>query len=279
MCAAWLASLALGGPVHAHGSFHDRIEAASRAVAERPDDPRAHLVRAELRRRHGNFAEALDDLDRAAALSADPGALDYFRGRLFLDSGRPAEAEAALDRFLAREPEHPAARAARAEARIALGRPLDAARDLSHAIAHQPVPVPAYYLERAEVLAGAGDAHLDEALEGLDEGLDAIGPVVTLQRAAIDLEVRRGAVDAALARLDRAAAASPRQASWLAWRGEILEGAGREGAALAAYEQALGEIEGLAPGRRSSDAVAALETRLRAAVERLSRADAVGSRR
>ena len=59
----------------------------------------------------------------------------------------------------------------------------------------------------------------------------ALGEPVTLQLFAVDLEVQRERWDAALERIDRIAARSARQETWLLRRGEILEQAGRSEAA------------------------------------------------
>lgn len=272
--AASLTLLALGWscplPSVAHGDFHEQIERADRAVAADPGAPERYLTRAELHRRHGDPSEALADLDRAAALDPDRHEVDYFRARVYLDSGRAQAAEATLRRYLESEPGSAVGRAARAQALLALGRPLEAAREYTRAIAAQPVPIPAYYLERARALAAADGDHLAEAIRGLDEGLAALGPAMTLQRAAIELETRRGNYAGALARLERAAAGLPRQETWLARRAEILERAGRVAEARDCFALALGEIEHLPPQRRRSDAMARLEAQLRDALRRLS---------
>jgi tetratricopeptide (TPR) repeat protein len=257
-------------PGFAHGSFHERIARANRAVEAETDAPGPYLRRAEIHRHHGNFAEAMADLDRAAAM--DPGGheVDYFRGLVHLDSGRPEDAEAALGRFLEHEPRNPAALAGRARVLASLGRHLEAASVYSRAIESRPVAVPATYLARAEALARAGDEHLPEALRGLDAGLATLGPVMTLQRAAIDLEIRRGSIEAALARLEKAAAATPRQETWLARRGEILEGAGRLDEARGSFELALREMDRLPPHRRRTGAMTRLDARLQEALVRVS---------
>jgi tetratricopeptide (TPR) repeat protein len=257
-------------PGFAHGGFHERIERANRAVEADPDAPGPYLNRAELHRRHGDFAEAMADIDRAAALEPGGHASDYFRGRVYLDSGRAQQAEAALRRFLEHEPRNPAALEARARALASLGRHIEAAHAYTRAIESQPVPIPAYYLARAEAFAEAGAEHLPEAIRSLDAGLVTLGPVMTLQRAAIALEVRRGNVDGALARLQSAAAASPRQETWLARRGEILERAGRFEEAHDSFELALREMDQLPPHRRRTDAMTRLDAQLREALARVS---------
>src|SRR2546429_3401664 len=44
---------------------------------------------------------------------------------------------------------------------------------------------------RDRALAAEGGDHLDEALRGLDEGIKRLGPIVTLELYAIDLELDR----------------------------------------------------------------------------------------
>jgi hypothetical protein len=48
-----------------------------------------------------------------------------------------------------------------------------------------------------------GSSGIADALRVTEAALAALGPVPALERAALDLEVRAGHVDAALARLDR----------------------------------------------------------------------------
>jgi len=247
-----------------HGSFGERIEAASRAIEADPNDSQLLLVRAELHRRHGDTRQALRDLDHAGVLSPALGRVEYFRGLVYLDAGRHADAEATLRDFLQRQPHHPAGREARARALVRLGKPLAAARAYDLAIAQQPVPIPGYYLERAKALAAAGDPHLKEAIRGIDEGLSRMGPIVTLERVAIDYELRRGDTDAALTRLAIITQRSPRSESWLAQRGDILARAGRRDEAHASFVLALAEMDKLPAQRRHTSAMSSLEAEIRA---------------
>jgi len=104
-------------------------------------------------------------------------------------------------------------------------------------------------------------------LRGLDEGINKLGPVVTLQLAAIDLELRRKNYDAALTRLDQITAKSERKEAWLVKRGEILKLAGRDDEARTAFNAALVAIEALPPAYRQSRTVIALELRARSALK------------
>ena len=51
---------------------------------------------------------------------------------------------------------------------------------------------------RDRALAAESGDHLDEALRGLDEGIKRLGPIVTLELYAIDLELAHKRYDSAL---------------------------------------------------------------------------------
>src|SRR6185503_15871944 len=108
------------------------------------------------------------------------------------DADRAERALTYLDRFLERDPANEEARAERGRALVMLGAPLEASLDFTCAVqaaARRGDPPPEYYLDRAQAQAAAGGDHLEEALSGLDEGIARLGPVVTLELAALDLEL------------------------------------------------------------------------------------------
>ena len=271
-----IAVAALAPPAGAHGDLHEQIQAVTARIAEAPASAPLHFKRAELHRAHRQWDAALADYARAAALDPDLVAVDLGRGLLFLETEAPRSAREALDRFLARHPAHAEARAARARALVRLGEAEAAAADLTAAIAASPRPRPEYFTERARVVAAGGEPRIGEALRGLDEGIARLGPLVTLQLLAIELELRRHARDAALARVDMLAAASPRKETWLLRRGEILEQAGRLREARAAYAAALEAIGTLPESRRRTRAAQELEEQARAGLVRIGAA--AGSR-
>lgn len=272
-CAVCLvAAAALVPQAAAHGDLHEQIEAVTMRIAEAPASAPLHLKRAELHRAHRQWGAALSDYARAAALDPDLAAVDLGRGLLFLETDAPRAAREALDRFLARHPAHAEARAARARALVRLGEPAAAAADLTAAIAASPRPRPEYFIVRAQVIAAGGEPRIAEALRGLDEGIARLGPLVTLQLLAIELELKRHASDAALDRVETLAAVSPRKETWLTRRGEILEQSGRLREARLAYEAALEAIGTLPESRRGTRAAEELAARIRTGLERVASA-------
>jgi len=248
----------------AHEGLHEQIAAITAKIKRDPKNASLYLQRGELHRLHRDWTLAEADYDRAQRLQPSLKIVDLARGKMFLESGKLQRARLPLDRFLSQQPDHYEALITRARVFAKLGARDDAAKDFTKALAISAEPEPELYLERAQVLA-ADELRIEEALRGLDEGIDKLGPLVTLQLAAIDLELRHKNYDAALNRLGLIAAQSQRKEAWLVRRGEILKLAGRDEEARASFNAALAAIASLPAAHRQSRAVTALELRARSA--------------
>jgi len=261
----------LSGPAWSHPAIDEQIQDLTARIDDSPTDATLYLRRGELHRIHRDWAKA--ESDYRSSLQLDPQLViaDYCLGRLRLESGSPAEARALLDRYLKARPTDPEALAMRARARTALGEHVAAAKDFTGAIEYAPnnAPRPEYFLERARALEAAGAAHIPDALTGLDEGVEQLGDVITLQLYAVDLELARGNYEGALGRLDRISEQSVRQEPWLVRKATILEAAGRTKDARAAYEQTLTSIDSLPSSRRNNKAISRLGDEAREALKRL----------
>jgi tetratricopeptide (TPR) repeat protein len=261
-------------PLAAHGATDEQIFALTLRIRNDPRNAGLFLKRGDLYSEHGNWNSALDDYDRAAQLDPSLVVVDLARGRALLNAGRFGEARTAFDRFLASEPIHAEARVLRARALAQLGQWDASVVDYTKAIdylARLGAPNPDYYLERAQASASRGLNHIPDALDGLEDGIATLGPLAVLQLYAIELELKLGHTDAALARLNALVALTSRRESLLARLGEILELAGRTDAARAAYEQAVSAIHALSPRHRTTRATLELEAHLRDGLARLQR--------
>jgi predicted Zn-dependent protease len=254
----------------AHGDLHEQIAALTRQLEKEPKNAELYLKRGELHRAHQEWDQAQADYDRA--ISLDPGltVIDFTRGRMFLEANWPQSAKVCLDRFLRKNTNHVEALTARARTLVKLGEHVNAARDYTAALQRASTGRPELYIERAQALTGAGEAHYAEALRGLEEGVKKMGPqVITLQLYALDVELKQKRFDAALQRLDNIAAGSPRKETWLARRGEVLQQAGRKDDARVTYQNALKAMDTLPPARRNVPAMVELEKRIKEALDQL----------
>ena len=151
--------------------------------------------------------------------------VDLGRGKLWLDSGEYEKAKRALEIFLSKEPNSYEGVITKARVFVKLNQTEDAVRYFTKAISLAPRDSSEIYLERSRTLV-SGDK-IPEALLALDEGIDKTGGLVTLQSEAIELELKLGNFDSALARLDRLAAGMPRKEMFLLRRAEVLLQAGK----------------------------------------------------
>ena len=228
---------------HSHGPTEERIAKVTAAIARDPANPDLFVKRATVHREMGAARPALADLDRALEIDAARDDIRTARALVLCDLKNFPAALAAVDDVLARVPGDAIAWSTRGCALAGLGRHSDAVIALDRAITLADPPQLEDYALRARCLTMPGVADLDRAIAGLDEGLARLGPVVSLQVLAIDVERSRGAYDAALARVDAMSAQWDRDESLLALRGDVLAEAGRTLEAQAAYTAALQAVE------------------------------------
>ena len=270
LCSCLLQALALaflGFPSFsaAHVGIHEEIERLSRLIQQDPTISQLYVSRGEVYRLHGNQDSAITDFRKA--LDIDPGnvAATTGLGRTYLDQENHRQAIIQLNRVLARDPGNVRALTLRAQANLGTGKPLKAAMDYTRAIEQfreQGKPLPGYYLECARAYELAGDQYIDRALQGLDEGINMLGNIRTLELYAVELETRRGNFDAALARLNSILARAARKESLLLQRGDILIAAGRTTAATQDYLAAQAAIYALPPQRRHTSSVRQIQADL-----------------
>jgi len=260
---------ASGWIAFAHEGLAERIAALSTQIAQSPSSPSLFVKRAELYRENRQWSEALADLDRAERIDPTIANVSLVRAHVYFERKNWKAAADAATRFISRQPDHADARVVRARAYAQLGRRQEAAADFTSALVVRPQPE--LYIERAKALEGPGRDALGQALRSLDDGLARLGPIVTLELEAIDLELRLNRYDGALARLDGITARAARKDTWLARRGTILERAGRHEAARAAYRAALDSLSSQSDRIQQTRASMTLAEELRADIERLDR--------
>ena len=249
----------------AHPGIETRIEIVTEKIRQDPGNAELYVRRGELHREHRDWDAALADFGRAAELDPGLATVHLARGLLYFDTERFAEAATELDRFLLENPNDSRGRTARARVWVQLGKHAAAAEDYDRAVAQSPRLTPQLYLERARAWAGAGERHVGRAILGLDEGMEKLGRIVTLQSFAIELDLRVGSYDSALKRLDQIAGSLPKE-RLLRRRGDILRAAGRNTDARFAYTQAADHIDSLPPHRQSAKPLTELRGELKAAL-------------
>jgi tetratricopeptide (TPR) repeat protein len=251
------AAAALCGFASAHGGRDDHIASVDAQIASQPAGAALYLRRAELHRIYREFDEADEDYAQALALEPEHPEAVWLRARSKLEGGKAGVAISQLNAYLERFPEHASARLTRARALFAIGNSAQSAADYAIALAALPETPPELYIEQRDAQQSAGISW-EIQLASIERGLRRLGPVPSLEDAALELELRAKRWDAALSRLERQASGAARQERWLYRRGLVLAQAGRADEALKAFRATLHEIDKLPPNLRNHRATIAL---------------------
>jgi tetratricopeptide (TPR) repeat protein len=252
----------------ADADIRPKITELTAEIYKEPNKPSSYLERGDLYRALQNWDAAQADFDFARQLDPKIERIDFLQGRLFFEAGWPWSAKLSLDRFLRHQTNDIEAMVLRARTLTRLEDRTAAAADYTRAIQLTTESRPELYLERAQCLAGA-EGLLDSALKGLEEGIRTLGPLVTLEMAAIEIELRQKRFDAALSRVDDLLAKSARKESLLARKADIFQQAGRLDDARGNYRAALESIESLPAARRNVPAMADLQRQIHEKLDQL----------
>jgi len=253
----------------AHPEWEAQIDAVTAEITVQPTNAALLLRRADLHRQHAEFAAAHGDISAAQRLQPGLPGSEFLRARIFLDEGKPREALAHVEICLGQSPDAYEALGLRGRIHGRLGEPAKAVTDFSAAIRCSPSPSPDLLLERARAQAALG--RFQDAITGLDEGMERVGPTPSLQLAAIELQRQEGALDAAIARTDVLLAKNPVKEPWLVLRAEILAQAGRLMEAKVDFQNVVHGIDSYSPARRALPMTRQLQAR---ANEGLARVEA-----
>ena len=246
----------------AHPELQQQIDDVTSQIAVLPTSGVLYLRRGELNSLHANYAAALADYAAAEANGADVDGVLLARGRAYMDAGRLDDARAQLDRLVHKSPRLAAAHLAVARLCELTSQSLAAADAYGSAIELSDAPRPEIYLARARCYTAAGSQFHPNAIASLNEGVKRIGPVISLQLAAVELESRAGLTTAAAARLEKIAASAARPETYLVDLSELYAKAGDASAAASAAARAKVAIASLPLRLRQTSATLALLTRL-----------------
>jgi len=250
------AALACLGPitVSGHATHEARIALIAEQLAQRPNDPELHFQLAQVNCEHGDWEIALINLSVVEKLAPGTFPTPLVRAEALVVGAKLPRAVVVLDAWIAAHPAHPGALLLRARTRTQLGAAEAALADYRAALAATPQAEPDLVQEVADALAAQGVAA--EAARILAQGIERLGPIVSLMSRALALELAAGEFDAALARIAILQATSPRPEPWMTRRAEILTQAGRAAEARAAWQALLTHLAALPPPQRAAHAMA-----------------------
>lgn len=222
---AWLAAAAClaGSPTAtAHPGATAELKQLETRVHDDPGNVKLRIRYADAATRAGHLHEALAQARAVTRIDPEEREVHRIRGEVWLARERPKAAEREFTEYLADGVSNAGsgkAYAARARLRLEAGQLELARADYDAAIPLSPTPE--LILERG-LLDDARDEP-EDLIAGYREGLELLGPAVTVQLALVDAERRGGHPRLALEQVDELLSLSPARPDWILMRAELLD--------------------------------------------------------
>ncbi len=229
-------------------------------IAQNPCSQVLHVQRGSVWSVEGHFEDALADFQMAESLG-DPLAVAFELGVLFYRKGDFVTARQYFDTTLDALPDHAPSLEYRARVLRDAGEFEAATADLTHFLTLTTRPNPGHYIAAARLLqeqnaelselselgglGDLGDRGVEAALNMLDKGMDQLGLIPQLQQYAVNLELGRGHLEAAISRQESLRAMLGSTPQWNLRIAELLSIAGEPERSLAFCDFALTQLQTL----------------------------------
>lgn len=250
------------GAVLAHGDLTLRIADLTGQIQASGATAELLLKRGELYRQHGEWQPALDDLSQAARLDPANSKITFYSGRALYQAGRYPESLKNLLQYLKSDPEHSGCLLYTARVYSALKNRVEASNYYKKALDRSPVRPPDFYLEWAEAVYAGRAVYLAGAIEILEQGIEDVGPMVSLVQRAVEYDLLAGDEKLALRHLELLPAGIRNTPKWLTTKADLLNNTDDRKSAQQTYQLALDAIERLPRSRRESPAMLELSNYL-----------------
>ncbi|MGH7902336.1 MAG: tetratricopeptide repeat protein [Thermodesulfobacteriota bacterium] len=232
-----------------------------------PTNSELYLKRGEVLRNSGQWDKALLDFERSSQYNPNLNQIFLAKGLIFQKAGWPYMAEFFLRRYLSTTPNHPKALLFLARSLSAQGRNIGAVDTYTEFLKINPNHKPDYFIERAKVQVAL--KRYEDTVKGLDEALNLLGPITSLNKMALEIQIKNKSYNAALMRLNSLINNSPQREVWMMRRGEVFELMGNIKEAKSSFEEALISIEKRPEHRRRVPALVGLKEKIKYSLARI----------
>lgn len=250
----------LSATAWSHGALHDQIDDVSQQLKKDKQNAALYLKRGHLYQKVEHYSEAIHDFKKSLKLEPELQSVHYHLAQTLLAIGQSDAAEQHARLFIASLEQKTYGGLSRGYGLLGKifeerNKYLNAARAYEKSLQNNMQPRPYNYLQPVNVYVKSGQKYHQHALTLLDKGINKLGPIVTLQEAAIVLELSSKHYDAALSRVKTLRSQGISEANIYFKQALIMSKARRPEDALTYYKMALTEIEHLSVRKQSSKAM------------------------
>jgi tetratricopeptide (TPR) repeat protein len=230
--AAWGVTEGVG---YGHGAYHDVVASLEKRINGGTKEPELRFELACAHQEHGEWALALVELERVERLAPGVHETGLIQGMALATGRHWAAALAVLDDFLEVQPRQVLALRARGRVLREMGCSEAAAKDLKEALEREVKPTGEQVVEFSELLRASGRRL--EALTVLEQGRLRVGDEPSLLEALLAVAVELEQWEQVLVAVDGLQKVAPRPEPWMMRRAEVLEAAGQQSEARAAWQK------------------------------------------
>ncbi|RTR37897.1 tetratricopeptide repeat protein [Shewanella canadensis] len=249
----------------AHVEVDLRVQHYDDLLLSQTDDAHLYLQRGELHGENRHWELAWRDFQSALKNTHDDNLrLDiwFYMGRMRLQAGMPDEAKILLSKVIALDPRYKSARLNLARTYLALEEYDLATDEMDSFMSLLNRPTPDQFIERAMMAKSIEIEGLSKAIEGLNDGIDRLGPIVTLIELLVDSYLEQDETQLALSAIERLPGSVKALPRWQLKKGDIYYLQMRFVDAQAAYQNGLNTINTMPTHRQLMPAVQALKNQL-----------------
>jgi predicted Zn-dependent protease len=207
--------------VLAHAGTHEQLEQVNRKIEADPQNQYLVIQRGIIYSHAGQVDLAIADFTQATTLG-DPVLVAHEMGVAYYRKGDLVQSQRYFESYLQRFPNHAPSYEYRARVYRDMGQLALAVDNMERYFELEERPNPGNYIATAELLLALDEDSAAPALAMLDSGIERLGLVPQLQRAAIDIEKRRGHYAAAIDRLESLKQALGGSVAWQVDMAELL---------------------------------------------------------
>jgi predicted Zn-dependent protease len=260
---------------HAHGDAHDRLKALDQQIQQHPGNADLHLKRGRIYLEENHLTEARSDLERVLALDPSKLGAHYFLAEALFNSEHHDLAEKHLQQFIRQNEGHNLVAQSRGywlmgQTRMARHQVETAIVAYKMAMTAKPDLTPDQYKLFVDACLAARGPYLEEALRLLDARQSHSGSPDWIQDMAIEVELKAGRRDAALARLDALISSQKRLPFLYAKKASLQLDAGHSLEAEKSLRLARSAFATLNEKRQRSKVYVELNQQIEALAERLT---------
>ena len=219
-----------------HGDLDDRISSVSERLKLEPDNAELYLVRGHLHHQHEEYAKAITDYLEAESLNLDTNILDFRLAETYLQQEDYDKGLHRIESYLAQNQN--AVLGLKLRAKLAQGNQdlTQAESDFRAVIDLTSKTIPQNYLDLATVQLAQSPLRVDDALATLREGIDVLGPIVSLQHSMLQILEKESRFEEAILLLDEMTVSLDRSERVLVKKAEILILKGEQAIAMQQLE-------------------------------------------